>query len=382
MRPILLGAALALMAGAALAAEGWQWSIPDWLPPPPVPDENPMTAEKVELGRHLFHDARLSADGTVACASCHVQAMGFADGRAVGIGIAGTVGLRNAPGLANVAYLPVLTWGNPMLDSLERHALIPMFGTAPVEMGSAGIEAELFNRLAADPFYARAFPAAFPDRPAPDLYTITRALAAFERRMISAGSPYDRFAYEGDRDALSAAARRGQDLFFGERLECYHCHGGFNFTDNLVTSRMKMAETGFHNTGVHDVVLEGGEGIAAFTLREADVGRFRTPSLRNVAVTAPYMHDGSMATLSEVLDAYANGGRHPGVAQKDPLVAGFALSPGEKADVIAFLESLTDEGFLTDPALSDPWPAGHPAVAQRVMPCGEAGSCVAPLPGG
>ena len=382
MRKSLLAAALALGAGAAGAAEGWQWSIPDWLPPPPVPEDNPMGAAKVDLGRHLFHDARLSADGTVACASCHVQAMGFADGRAVGIGVDGTEGQRNAPGLANVGYLPVLTWGNPMIDSLERHVLIPMFGTAPVEMGAAGMEAALFDRLAADPFYAEAFPAAFPDRPAPDLYTVTRALAAFQRTMISAGSPYDRFAYEGDLDALSASARRGQDLFFGERLECYHCHGGFNFTDNLETSRMKMAETGFHNTGVHEVIREGGEGIAAFTLREADLGRFRTPSLRNVAVTAPYMHDGSMATLSEVLDAYANGGRHPDVAQKDPLVAGFDLSVAEKADVIAFLESLTDEDFLSDPALSDPWPAGHPAVAQRVMPCGDAGACGAPEPGG
>lgn len=379
MRKSLLAAALALGAGAAGAAEGWQWSIPDWLPPPPVPEDNPMGAAKVDLGRHLFHDARLSADGTVACASCHVQAMGFADGRAVGIGIAGTVGIRNAPGLANVGYLPVLTWGNPLIDSLERHALIPMFGTPPLEMGSAGQEAAVMARLAEDPYYAGAFPAAFPDRPAPDLYTVTRALAAFQRTMISVGAPYDRYKYGGETDALSAAALRGEELFYGERLECYHCHGGFNFTDNLATERTRIVETAFHNTGVNAVILEGGDGIAAFTLRPEDIGRFRTPSLRNVAVTAPYMHDGSMATLSEVLDAYANGGRHPGVAQKDPLVAGFSLTETEKSDVIAFLESLTDAQFLTDPAFSDPWPEGHPATARRALPC--AGACATALPG-
>lgn len=380
MRAALLAAALALGAGAALAAEGWQWSIPDWLPPPPVPEDNPMTAARVDLGRHLFHDARLSADGTVACASCHVQAMGFADGRRVGVGLAGTVGIRNAPGLANVGYLPVLTWGNPLIDSLERHALIPMFGTSPVEMGSAGLEAEVMARLAVDPYYAGAFPAAFPDRPAPDLYTVTRALAAFQRTLISVGSRYDRYKYGGETDVLSAAALRGEGLFYGERLECYHCHGGFNFTDNLATSRTRIVETAFHNTGVNAAIVEGDEGIAAFTLRHQDIGRFRTPGLRNVAVTAPYMHDGSMATLSEVLDAYANGGRHPGVVQKDPLVAGFTLSAEEKADVIAFLESLTDEAFLTDPAFADPWPDGHPATAARAMPCG--GGCAAPDTGG
>ena len=183
-------------------------------------------------------------------------------------------------------------------------------------------------------------------------------------------------------DITSASVGKALGLPFGRHPEAERRLLAYYPPEKVNPARMKMAETGFHNTGVHEVIREGGEGIAAFTLREADLGRFRTPSLRNVAVTAPYMHDGSMATLSEVLDAYANGGRHPDVAQKDPLVAGFDLSVAEKADVIAFLESLTDEDFLSDPALSDPWPAGHPAVAQRVMPCGDAGACGAPEPGG
>ncbi len=368
MRAPLALVALAFVAGAALAAEDWHWAIPAWLPPPPVPADNPMTDAKVDLGRHLFYDARLSLDGTVACASCHEQSKGFSDGRVTAIGIQGTEGRRNAPGLANVAYLPVLTWGNPLITSLEQHALIPMFGTAPIEMGGEGAEKAIFDRLATDPYYISAFPLAFPDRPQPDLFTVTRAIAAFERTLISADSPYDKFKRDGDPTAISDSAKRGENLFFGEKMECYHCHGGFNFTDNIVTSRMKMVERGFHNTGLHDPLPPGGDGIAAFTLRPEDMGRFRTPSLRNVALTAPYMHDGSMATLSEVLDAYANGGRFPDVAQKDPLVAGFYMNAQEKADIIAFLNSLTDEGFLSDPAFSDPWPADHAAVRRRMMP--------------
>ena len=346
----------------------WAWPIPAWLPPPPVPDDNPMSAAKVALGRHLFYDARLSLDSTVACASCHDPARAFSDGRPTSVGVGGALGARNAPSLGNVAYLPVLTWGNPLITRLEQHALIPIFGTAPIEMAGAGQEAALFARLSADPYYQGAFVAAFPDRPAPDLFTVTRALGAFQRTLITVNSPYDRFKRLGDRDAISASALRGEALFFGERLECYHCHGGVNFTDNITTSRMKMVEKGFHNTGLHDPLPAGSEGIATFTLRPEDLGRFRTPSLRNVALTAPYMHDGSMATLDEVLEAYAKGGRFPAAAGKSSLLAGFTLTPGEKADVLAFLNSLTDESFTTNPALADPWPPGHPARAQRVMP--------------
>ncbi len=260
-RPFALVTALALCAGAALAADGWHWSIPDWLPAPRVPEDNPMSAAKVDLGRHLFYDARLSADGSVACASCHEQALGFADGRATAIGIDGETGTRNAPGLANVAYLPVLTWGNPMIESLEQHALIPMFGTSPVEMGGAGKETAIFAAISADPYYATAFPAAFPDKGGVvSLFTVTRALAAFQRTLISVGSPYDRYKYGGDKTAMTPAALRGENLFFGEKLECYHCHGGFNFTDNLVTTRTRIVERAFHNTGLHDPVPVGQRG--------------------------------------------------------------------------------------------------------------------------
>ena len=358
MRAVALAAALC---GAATAGLAYDWAIPDWLPPPPVPGDVTMSDALVDLGRHLFHDQRLSADGTMSCASCHEQARAFTDGRAVSVGVTGQAGAFNAPTLANVGYLPTLTWANPMVNSLEFHALIPLFGEDPVEMGNAGQEAVLFARLMADPFYAAEFPAAFPDRPQADLYTITRALGAFQRTLISVGSPHDRFVHERDRTALSEAALRGMDLFFDHRTECYHCHLGLNFTNNLVTSRSTMPETGFHNTGLG---AEG--GTTEFTLNPRDRGRFRTPSLRNVAVTAPYMHDGRFDTLEQVIRHYAAGGEAGRLGQpdplRDPLIIGFRISDAEVADLIAFLESLTDEAFLGNPPFANPWPKGHPAT--------------------
>jgi cytochrome c peroxidase len=385
---VWLVAALAFLTvagGQALQAGNppFRWAIPAWLPPPPVPDDNPMTAEKVELGRHLFYDARLSRDSTIACASCHLQGRAYTDARTVGEGIEGHKAGRNAMGLANVGYLPVLTWANPNIRALEFQALIPIFGEAPVEMGMAGREAELFARLRDDATYRRLFPAAFPERNGEvSLFTITRALAAFQRTLISADSPYDRYKYGGDDQALSASARRGEDLFFSHRLECYHCHTGFNFTNNLQTARMAFAEVSFHNNGLYNLDGRGAypsdnTGIQEHTGEAADMGRFRTPSLRNVAVTAPYMHDGSVATLDDVIEHYAKGGRvlhggrhagpHFNSPLRDTLLGGFTLTRQEHADLKAFLESLTDAAFLSNPAHGDPWPAGHPAVATRRM---------------
>jgi cytochrome c peroxidase len=363
--------------------DAFRWPMPAWMPPPPVPDDITMAPELVDLGRHLFYDARLSVDAQTACASCHQQELAFSDGRPVGVGAHGTVGHRNSPSLANVGYMPTLTWANPHFTTLEFQALVPMFGTEPVEMGLAGQEEALFARLAADPYYAEAFAAAFPDRSAPDLYTITRALGAFQRTLISLNSPYDRATYYGEADAMSDAARRGQALFFDHRLECYHCHTGALFSDNLQTARTPFPENAFHNTGLYNIggtgaYPAGGLGLYEFTGVAGDMGRFRTPSLRNVAVTAPYMHDGSIATLEEVIRHYAAGGRtipdgpHAGAGHENPyrdsLIVGFEISDAEIADLTAFLESLTDQDFLTDPAFADPWPDGHPAKANRVMP--------------
>lgn len=369
MRRWVIPAAAMVLAGAfSASAEPYVWPLPAWMPPPPVPADNPMSAAKVDLGRHLFYDARLSRDDTVACASCHDQARAFTDGRATAIGIDSTTGLKNALGLANAGYSPALTWANPHMSSLEFQALVPLFGENPDEMGSVGHEDAIFARLAADPYYAAAVPAAFPDHPAPDLFTITRALGAFQRSLISVDSPYDRYKYWGEADAISAAAKRGEELFFDHRFECYHCHQGILFTDNLQTARSAQPEVGFHNTGLYDPYPAALPGLIEITGRPEDAGRFRTPSLRNVAVTAPYMHDGSIPDLRGVLAHYAGAGRAAGHPMKDGMIAGFTASEAEIADIIAFLESLTDEGFLTNPATSDPWPEGHAARVLRMMP--------------
>lgn len=381
LRRVIVTAVLAAGGVALLGAggEGWRWPLPEWVPPPAPPADNPMTAEKVALGRHLFYDKRLSSDGRMACATCHEQARAFTDGKAVSAGVTGQVGSRSAMALVNVAYLPALTWQNPQLTSLEVQALIPLFGEHPVEMGLAGREAQLFATLKADALYRRLFARAFPDEARQgdaalySLSTLTKALASFERSLLSFDSPYDRYRYGGQTNAISAAAKRGEDLFFGEKLECYHCHGGFNFTDNLKHARTPFPEVGFHNTGLYNEDGRGAypaasPGIVEFTGDVRDIGRFRTPSLRNVAVTAPYMHDGSIATLPEVLrHHYARAGRavhagRPANPLRSELIAGFEITEAEIADVVAFLESLTDERFLRDPAHGDPWPAPRASV--------------------
>jgi len=355
------------------SAQRYTWDLPAGWPEPVVPTHNPMTPEKVLLGRHLFYDTRLSLTETLSCASCHHQEKAFTDGLAVSKGIHGNTGPRSAMGLGNVAYMPTLTWTNPQLTSLEVQALIPLFGEQPVEMGLAGQEALLFKRLASEPRYVRLFTQAFPDEAAQgnkNLYTLgtlTRALAAFQRSLLTFNSPYDRYTRDKQTNAISPAAKRGEALFFGEKMECYHCHGGMNFTDNLLHARLPYAEHGFHNTGLYNVDGLGAypadnPGLVEFTGEPSDRGRVRTPSLRNVAVTAPYMHDGSIPTLEAVIQKhYAVGGR--ATAERDgrpnplrsELLQGFDVSDNEVADLVAFLNTLTDTTFLTDPRHSDPW---------------------------
>lgn len=380
-RWIMALAALVTLTGALRPAALYDWHLPAWMPPPPPTPDNPMSTAKVELGRYLFYDARLSADDTIACASCHLQSHGFADARAKGVGVGGEVGTRNVPGLANVAYFPVLTWGNPLLKHLEHQALIPIFGISPPEMAMEGREEAMIARLSADPAYLPLFGRAFPDsRGEVTLKRITQAIAAFERSLISYNAPYDRYKYGGQTSAISDAAKRGEALFFSHDLECYHCHTGPNFTGNFASARSRQPEVGYHNNGLYDLDGKGAYpfdavGIKEHTGRAEDMGRFRTPSLRNVAVTAPYMHDGSLPTLRDVIRHYAAGGHVTMVdghrsdgrnsPLKDPLLGGFDITPDQEDDLVAFLESLTDRQFLTNSHFSDPWPAAHPARKNR-----------------
>lgn len=348
----------------------WVWDLPAGIPVPRVPADNPMSVEKVELGRHLFHDVRLSGNLTQSCATCHVQALGFTDGRPRGVGSTGEIHPRGSMALANIAYASTLTWANPNLTRLEDQALLPLFGDDPVELGMGGREEELLDRLRAEPVYRRLFPAAFPGEADPfSIHSITRALAAFQRTLISVDSPYDRWL-RGDDEAVGPEVMRGEELFFSERLECFHCHGGPFFTSSVDYEGKGFPEVEFFNTGLYNIDGRGAypepnTGIYAFTGDPADMGRFRAPSLRNIEVTAPYMHDGSIATLEEVLDHYAAGGRtiregpHAGVGSRNPFrsefMVGFELTPQERSDLLAFLRSLTDSSFLTDPRFGDPW---------------------------
>ncbi|HEU4532497.1 MAG TPA: MbnH family di-heme enzyme [Polyangiaceae bacterium] len=351
-------------------AASYAWQLPAGFPEPAVPADNPMSVEKVELGRRLFYDQRMSANGTMACASCHDQARAFSDGRALPEGSTGQILPRNAMGLANVAYSVTYTWANPTLDTLEKQALVPLFGEAPVELGWTGRENEILARLRDDETLRGGFERAFAGEGDPvTTANVAKALASFERTLVSGGSAYDRYAYGGEPGALSESAARGLDLFFSEKLECYHCHGGITFSESFRSKDTRVRETGFHNTGLYNVDGSGAypadnPGLKEFTNDPRDMGKFRVPSLRNVALTAPYMHDGSIATLAEVLDHYAAGGRNveagpragDGRASpvKDALVRAFPLSEQERADVIAFLESLTDEAFTRDPRFAPP----------------------------
>ncbi|RJS27388.1 di-heme enzyme [Corallococcus sp. H22C18031201] len=345
---------------------GYAWRLPAGFPTPSVPADNPMTDAKVELGRRLFYDKRLSLNGTQSCASCHEQARAFSDGRIHAVGSTGQAHRRNAQALVNVAYATSLTWANPAITTLEAQALTPLLGTEPVELGFADKEEVLLTRLREDSALTARFAQAFPGEATPvSLATLTRALASFERTLISGTSPYDRYLLGGAVDALSASAKRGLELFLSERLECDHCHSGFNFQDATRHEATTEPLLPFHNTGLYNEDGTGAypatdRGLIELTGRSDDMGRFKAPSLRNVAVTAPYMHDGSVATLSEALDHYAAGGRARKDNQGAPnryqsgFVMGFTLTAQEKADLIAFLESLTDTAFLTDPRFADP----------------------------
>lgn len=357
--------------GDAAQEGGYAWELPPGFPPPNVPPDNPMTAEKVELGRHLFYDKRLSGNGTQACATCHKQELAFSDGRATGLGSTGEAHPRGSMSLANIAYAATLTWANPLMRELERQAQVPMFGEDPVELGLSGMEEELLQRLRAEAKYRELFPAAFPDESDPfTVLNVTRAIASFERTLLSGDSPFDRHN-RGDDSEFSESAERGEVLFNSERFECFHCHSGFAFADSVNHSGNRTEEF-YHNTALYNIDFEGGyppenTGLYEFTGNRNDMGRFKAPTLRNIALTGPYMHDGSIATLSEVLDHYTAGGRtitdgpYAGVGFDNPFKSEFLhganppMTEQERQDLIAFLESLTDQGFITNPKFADPW---------------------------
>lgn len=376
-------AGLAPAAPSGVAEAPWDF-YRDELPPPAVPADNPWTEAKFVLGRRLFHDPALSVNGTKSCASCHFQALAFSDGRGISLGATGELNHRNSQGLVNVAWNATLTWANPTLLTLEQQIVIPLFGHDPVEMGLDGHSVQaMLARLREDADYVEGFRAAFGrddgdgagagagagrddgDDPVTSA-NVVKALASFMRGIVSAESRFDRHR-RGELE-LTAAELRGKELFFGEQAGCHRCHGSFNFNDQMAFAGARP-DTPFHNMGLYDVDGRGGypapnRGLFEHSNRAADMGAFRAPSLRNVVVTAPYMHDGSVATLAEVLEIYAAGGRmvesgpHPGDgrrnAHRSELMAAIRLSAQDRADLLAFLGTLTDECVLHSPRFADP----------------------------
>jgi cytochrome c peroxidase len=339
---------------SALNIDQYQWRLPRGLPAPRVPADNPISQAKIDLGRRLFYDKRLSGNGTYACASCHQQAFAFTDGLARALGSTGAEHARSTMTLTNVAYNVTYGWADSGLRTLEAQMLVPMFNEHPIEMGMKRREAEIIARFSSDRAIAAAFGFAFPGEAAPvSLQTIVKAIASFERTLVSADSPFDRYLYKDDRSALSAAALRGKDLFFSERLRCSECHASFNLSGPVTFEHATRVEPLFHNTGLYNINGRGAypgtdRGLIDRTHKPGDMGRFRAPTLRNIAVTAPYMHDGSIATLEAAIDHYARGGvRSP---LKSNRIKGFPITPEQRKDLVAFLESLTDQSFLTNPA--------------------------------
>lgn len=281
------------------------------LPPGALPSES-----EIELGRRLFFDPILSADGQVSCASCHSPSRGYADGRRTPLGVGGRVGKRNAPSVVNRLFGREHFWDG-RAASLAEQALGPLL--AADEMGN---DPELLReRLAQDEGYRREFQRVYGAEP--QLALLARALAAFQLTLVSGDSAFDRWEWGGESEALDAAARRGLRLFRG-KARCTLCHTGFHFSDER-----------YHSLGLEDP----DPGRAAVTGEERDRGAFRTPSLRNVALTAPYLHDGSLASLEEVVEFYARGGG--GAEHRSPLLAPLDLDEGERRDLVGFLHSLT-----------------------------------------
>jgi cytochrome c peroxidase len=349
------------------ATSAWVWSLPSYVAAPAVPADNPMSEAKFQLGRSLFYDMRLSGNGIQSCASCHIQSKAFTDGLALSRGATGEFTPRNAQPLGNSAWHTSYTWGQPNLSTLEQQMLIPLFAEHPVEMGLTPANQDaMLARLNADSAMTSMFSTAFPAEATPvTLTNVIQSIATFQRGLVTANSPYDQFLQ--GKATLSSSATRGKDLFFSEALRCASCHGGFNLDTPAGVAQDSSAL--FQNTGLYNIDGAGGypepnRGVFETTGAPADMGKFRVASLRNIALTAPYMHDGSIATLNEVLDHYAAGGRvltsGPNAGDgrqnpyKNPMVSGFTLTAQGKSDLIAFLQTLTDSTFITNPRFSDP----------------------------
>lgn len=300
--------------------------LPNGFPSMNIPADNALTEKRVELGKMLFYDKGLSRDSSTSCASCHLQSHAFSDVVSISSGIEGRKGMRNSPPLFNLGYHPYFFFDGGV-PTLELQILAPVQDVN--EMDHDFLQA--VDRMAQNPKYQELGKIAY-GRDF-DAFVLTRAIGAFERTMISGNSAYDKYI-NGQGSAITDAAKRGLDLFNSERLSCSGCHSGFNFTDYT-----------FKNNGLY--IAYADTGRMRVTAMPQDRDKFKVPSLRNIALTAPYMHDGSIATLPQVIEHYNSGGAaNP---HKDERIKPLQLTAQEKSDLLEFLYSLTDNEFITNP---------------------------------
>jgi cytochrome c peroxidase len=303
-----------------------EFELPMGFPAIPFPEDNAYTKARWELGKKLFYDNVLSVDHSINCGSCHKSSLAFSDDVALSDGVENRAGTRNSPTLANVAYHPYYTREGGV-PSLEMQVLVPIqeHNEFAFNILKAG------ERLAIDSQYVAMSKEAY--NRVPDYYVITRALANFERTLISGNSPFDKYSYRHQNGALNETEKAGMELFYGTKTNCSSCHSGFNFTNYT-----------FQNNGLYESYKD--EGRMRLTNNLEDEALFKVPTLRNIALTAPYMHDGSITTLSEVINHYDHGGKQH--QHKNRLIKPLNLSKQEKEQLLAFLECLTDQQFITE----------------------------------
>ena len=332
--PLLIAALVGAPALPAHAQDARAQAQEEFPPEPPlglddvpVPEDNPMTRPKVELGRLLYFEKRFSGDGKVSCATCHAPRRGFSNARQYGTGFEGRLTLRNVPTVINAAYNESQFWDGRAV-SLEEQARGPILH--PSEMASS--EEKIVRTLGAIPEYRERFAAAF-ESPGVSLERVVQAIAAFERTLLSGNSPFDRWKYGGDESALSPRAVRGFEVFM-KRGNCVKCHLVDEFSAPFTDDK-------FHNLGVGMDKKPLQLGREAITKKIKDRGKFKTPTLRHITQTAPYMHDGRFVSLEEVVDFYDKGG-HPN-PHLDPDMKPLQLTKTEKEDLIAFMGALTGD---------------------------------------
>jgi len=316
---------LVLILGMFSFSKDFILDIPQGFPAPFIPADNQLTQSRVDLGKKLFFDTMMSRDSTVSCATCHIPELAFTDGLKKGIGIRNQEVGRNTPTLTNVAYQDKFLWDgvNP---SLVAQVMIPIHEHNEFDFHVLLVA----ERMKKDQAYVKLCQTAYGGDPNP--FAITHAIASYERTLISGNSRYDQFVFQGDSLALNEDERRGMDLFFNQ-LYCTECHSGFNFTNQSLS-----------NNGLYANYLDSGR--IRLTGLESDRAIFKVPTLRNIGVTSPYMHDGSKATLAEVVAHYSLGGKNH--ANKNAAIIPFELSEKEQQDLLSFLHSLTDSTFIRE----------------------------------